>query len=412
MHEIPKAKIWQAIIPIVFLVILLTLNVQIFGDSTLAGPNQIALILAAGLAAVFACTAGLSWEYIRRKIVESIGSSMASILILFVIGSLSGTWMLSGVVPVMIYYGLQILNPSIFLVAAVIISSVTSLVTGSSWSTVATIGIALLGIGQALGFNEAVVAGAIISGAYFGDKISPLSDTTNLAPAMAGTDLFTHVKYMLFTTVPTMILTLIIFFVIGLLHPASDHQSGVDAALLAISSSFVITPWLLLVPVILFVLIIKKVAPIPALMAGTLIGGVFALIFQPQIVAQIGASPDVFKASYVAFAKAMFGEISIHTSNQAVNELLHTRGMSGMLNTVWLIISAMVFGGVMEAAGYLRLITMSIIGWAQSTGSLVATTAATCIFFNLTASDQYLSIVVPGRMFASTFRERKLAPEP
>ena len=411
MTEARRPSLWQALLPIAFLVAMLSYNVYLFGDGTLEGPNQIALLLAASLAAVIAGRLGINRVHMREQVVSSIGSAMPSILILLIIGSLSGTWLLSGVVPVMIYYGLQILHPSIFLFAAVVISAVTSLVTGSSWSTIATLGVALLGIGQAMGMNEGVVAGAIVSGAYFGDKMSPLSDTTNLAPAMAGTDLFTHIRYMMFTTVPTLSLTLLIALVMGFSFHAGENGTNVEAVLKAIESSMVISPWLLLVPVILFVLIIKKVAPLPALMAGTLLGGIFAIVFQPELIRQIGGNGSVYEASYMAFMKAMFGEIRIHTSHEAVNELLHTRGMEGMLNTIWLIMSAMVFGGVMESAGLLKRITQTIIGWARSTGSLVSSTVGTCLFFNLTASDQYLAIVVPGRMYSETYRERGLKPE-
>lgn len=408
----PKAPtLLEAIIPILFLVALLSYNVYLFEDSSIEGPNQIALLLSASLASIVAIRLGLNWKQVRQQIVSSIGSAMSSILILLIIGSLSGTWLLSGVVPVMIYYGLQILHPAIFLFAAVIISAISSLVTGSSWTTIATLGIALLGIGHALGFNEAVVAGAIISGAYFGDKMSPLSDTTNLAPAMAGTDLFTHIRYMAYTTIPSIVITLIIFLIIGFWSQPNVDNTNVEELLTLIDKSFYISPVLLLVPVFLFALILKKVAPLPALMAGTLLGGIFAIIFQPELISQVGARLSYTEASYMAVMKAMFGDISIQTGNLAMDKLLHTRGMTGMLNTVWLIMSAMVFGGVMESAGLLKRITQSIISWAQGTGSLVTSTVGTCLFFNITASDQYLAIVVPGRMYSETYQDRKLKPE-
>ena len=337
---------------------------------------------------------------------------MPSILILFLIGSLAGTWMISGVVPALVYYGLKILNPTIFLFASVVICSIVSLATGSSWSTVATIGIALLGIGTAMGIHEGIVAGAIISGAYFGDKMSPMSDTTNLAPAMAGTDLFTHIRYMVYTTGPSILITMIIFLIMGFTYDFESTPGDIESVLSSLESSFNITPWLFIVPAFLIFIIIKKVPPVPSLLAGTLLGGIFAIIFQPQIVNQVsGIDGSYLKSSYIALMQSMFGPVEIHTANDAVNDLLSTRGMAGMLNTIWLIITAMVFGGVMESAGLLMKITQSVIKHVKSTASLVASTVATCLFFNLTASDQYIAIVVPGRMYAKTYRDKKLAPE-
>ncbi|GAB1450087.1 Na+/H+ antiporter NhaC family protein [Draconibacterium sp.] len=355
---------------------------------------------------------GYRWESVRAKVVTTIGSAMPSILILLLIGSLAGTWMISGVVPAMIYYGLNIVNPKLFLVTAVLVGSIVSVATGSSWSTIATIGVALLGIGKALGLGEAVVAGAIISGAYFGDKMSPLSDTTNLAPAMAGTDLFTHIKYMTITTTPTYILTLLIFLVIGFRYDFGGTVINIESVQSAIDGTFNTNPLLFLVPVILFAIIILKVPPIPALIAGTLLGGVFAIIFQPEIIKTIsGVTGNYAKAAYISVMQSMFGDISLTTSDPKITELLSTSGMRGMLDTIWLILSAMVFGGIMESAGLLRRITQPIIKYAKSTGSLVTSTVVTCIFFNTTASDQYLAIVVPGRMFRKSYQDKGLAPE-
>jgi Na+:H+ antiporter, NhaC family len=406
-----EARLIEALIPILLLIVLLTLNVFLFED-TLSGANQIALIFAAAVAGIIATRLGYHWETVRAKVVSTIGSAMPSILILLLIGSLAGTWMISGVVPAMIYYGLDIMNPKLFLLTAVVVGAIVSLATGSSWSTVATIGVALLGIGKALGMNEAVVAGAIISGAYFGDKMSPLSDTTNLAPAMAGTDLFTHIRYMVFTTVPSFLLTLIIFLFIGLSYNFSGAVVNVEHVQSAIDGTFNINPLLFLVPVILFTIILLKVPPIPALFAGTLLGAIFSIIFQPDIIRTItGISDNYTKASYIATMQSMFGDISLTTSDPKITELLSTSGMRGMLDTIWLILSAMVFGGIMESAGLLRRITQPIVKYAKSTGSLVASTVVTCIFFNTTASDQYLAIVVPGRMFRKTFEDKGLKPE-
>ena len=427
-----ELTLFSALIPILFLILFLTLNVLLFGDDTLGGSNQIILLLAAVLASAIAYRHHITWETIKDRILRSIGKAMPAMLILLLIGSLAGTWLISGVVPAMILYGLKIIHPKVFLLTAVIVSGLVSIATGSSWSTIATIGVALLGIGKALGFHEGLVAGAIISGAYFGDKMSPLSDTTNLAPAIAGTDLFTHIRYMTITTVPSIILAIIIFTVLGFVIELQHVEANIAGVVVAINESFYISPILLLVPAILLFIIIKKVPPLPALMIGTLAGGMFAIIFQKDIVLFLGtvdtnstmlamknglmslfgrADGTYFFASYKAFMVSMFGNVSIPSDNQIVNELFSTSGMAGMLNTVWLILSAMVFGGTMQAAGMLARITHSIIKLAKSTGSLIASTIGTSVFFNLTASDQYISIVVPGEMYAKSYEERGLKPE-
>lgn len=407
-----EPAIWQALIPIGVLVLLLSINVIIFGADATGGPNQVAMVLAAGVGTIFAIRLGFSWKEIEHSIVKSISSAMAAILILMVIGALSGTWLLSGIVPAMIYYGLKILNPTIFLFAATVVCCIVSLATGSSWSTVATVGIALLGIGKTLGISEPVIAGAIISGSYFGDKMSPLSDTTNLAPAMAGTDLFTHIRYMMYTTIPTLIITLIIFLVWGFTLTTTDTSTETEAVMLAIDSAFNLNPLLFIVPALVLFMIVKKMPALPALLIGSLLGGIFAIIFQPQIIDQIsGINSDFVKSSFMAVMKSMAIDTAIHTDNAMITDLLSSGGMYGMMNTIWLIVCAMMFGGVMESCGMLRVIAERIIQWAHSTGSLVASTAATCIFFNLTASDQYMAIAVPGRMFADTYRKRGLKPE-
>lgn len=414
MQDSRKApSIVDALIPIIFLIILLIINIQIFGTDSLSGSNQIVLILSsvvAGSVAVFKLK--IHWETLQDGIVKSISSSMSAILILFLIGSLAGTWLLSGIVPAMIYYGLKILSPEIFLVAACIISSVVSVATGSSWTTVATVGVALLGIGKALGFEEGIIAGAIISGAYFGDKMSPLSDTTNLAPAMAGTDLFTHIRYMAKTTIPSMSITLVLFVIIGLNYETSGSVADVKIISDTISAKFNISGWLFIVPLAVLVMIVKKVPAIPALLSGALLGGVFAVIFQPEIIAMIADEAGSYTfLAFKAVMMALYGQIAIVTDNDIVNELLVTRGMGGMLNTIWLIICAMVFGGIMEESGMLRVLAEAIIRKVHSVGSLIASTAATCVFFNVTTSDQYLAILVPGRMYADVYRKRRLKPE-
>jgi Na+:H+ antiporter, NhaC family len=408
-----EASLFEALLPIIFLISALALNVIIYGADSTYGPNQIALILAAMAGVLVALRLGYSWTEMEGGMVSSISSAMAAILILLLIGALAGTWLLSGIVPAMIYYGLKILNPGIFLFAACFVCAVVSLATGSSWSTVATVGIALLGIGKTLGFHEGIIAGAIISGAYFGDKMSPLSDTTNLAPAMAGTDLFTHIRHMVYTTVPAISIALILFLVIGLMGGEKDSPiNEVQTVLDSIDTAFNISPFLFLVPGIVIFMIIKKMPAFPALLIGTLLGGVTAVIFQPQAVQQVsGITNDWANSSYQAVLKAMYTKISLTTDNAMVNELLTTRGMEGMLNTIWLIICAMMFGGVMEASGLLERITKAIIGLAKSTGSLIASTLITCGILNITASDQYLAIVVPGRMFRKVYRDRGLKPE-
>jgi NhaC family Na+:H+ antiporter len=389
----------------------------IFGDNTTSGSNQLTLLISAAFAAILGLFYGSNYKEMLDGAIESISSAMGALIILLLIGSLAGTWMMSGIVPSMIYFGLKLLSPSIFLFAACIICSVVSLATGSSWSTIATIGIAMLGIGNALGINEGLTCGAIISGSYFGDKMSPLSDTTNLAPAMAGTDLISHIKYMMWTTIPSIIITLIIFFIIGLNLDAQVGQlTQIESLQNALSTSFNISSWTLIVPIIVIIMIIKKVPAIPALLFGSIAGGVYGAIFQPNIIEEISGSVsvsslDYIKNSYIAVVNAMTVDVDIQTSNIAVNDLISTSGMSGMLNTIWLIICAMSFGGIMEKTGFLSTITNSLMKFVNSQKSLILTTSGTCLFLNITASDQYLAIVVPGRMFASSYKKYGLDPK-
>ena len=412
MREKKTASLFHALFPILFLVFLLIINVSIFGDDSLDGSIQIVLILSSAVASVLAFNLGFTWDDIQKGILKSINSSMSSILILFLVGSLAGSWLLSGVVPAFIYYGIQILNPKIFLFAACIICIIVSMATGSSWTTSATIGIALIGIGKALGISDGLIAGAILSGAYFGDKMSPLSDTTNLAPAMAGTDLFTHIRYLMITTVPSILISLVIFIFLGL-NISSDIESD-NAVLISnlINETFYISPILFLVPAVVILLIYKKIKAVPSLFIGVILGSLFALIFQKNLVVEVSGMKDISWISlFSGTMKSLYGSISIQTSNQIVNELLSSSGMFGMLNTIWLVISAMIFGGVMETAGFLKKISSIILDKINSTGSLVTSTAGTCIFFNLTASDQYLSIVVPGKMYSKIYQDKGLAPE-
>lgn len=403
----------KALIPIIFLIVLLAYNVIfVFGDSALDGSNQLILLLSAGVAAVVGISEGIPWKKMRDGITHSVASTVPSLILLLFIGALAGTWLVSGIIPAMIYYGLDLLNPTIFLVAGCLICSIVSLATGSSWSTIATVGIALLGIGKAMGINEAVIGGAVISGAYFGDKISPMSDTTNLAPAMAGTDLFTHIRYMLWTTVPTIIITLIIFLVMGLNYGSGEEIDGAFAIQKELSDTFYITPWVFLVPIAVIVMIIRKVPAIPALVGGVILGALFAIIFQGDLLNGLAAgSTGGFENTYTILMNAMTVSFSIPAEDPMLADLLSSGGMSGMLNTVWLILCAMAFGGVMESCGFLAVLSQALIKRAKSTTALVSTTVATCLTLNVTASDQYLAIVVPGRMYAPVFKKRGLAPQ-
>ncbi len=471
--DISRIPLVAALVPIVVLISLLFFNVQLYGDLASGGPNQVALLLSAALAAVIGRACGTPFERITKGIVHSIGSALTAMLILLLIGGLTATWMASGIVPAMIYYGLQILSPQYLLVAAVIIAAIVSVATGSSWTTVGTVGVALVGIGQALGVPDGMIAGAIISGAYFGDKISPLSDTTNLAAAMASVNLFTHIRYMLLTTIPTMLLSLLIF---GILGGQLDATGSVkDAEILAdlISTRFVISPLLFLVPAMVVAMVIWRFDAIIALFTAMLVGALVAIFCQVALVRDLSGVDDAYwQQSYRVLNNLIAGgadfsrpillegdaaaqvmekhgltipiageqlanlaslsesDLAVALETQLPNRpeeqktvstavghilsaqsLLKTKGMSGMLSTIWLIFCAMCFGGAMESCGLLKRITTPLVNWAQGTASLIATTAGSCIFVNVTASDQYLAIVVPGRMFRRTFAERGLAPQ-
>lgn len=409
MNASKSPSLIQAIIPVILLIGLLSLNVTIF-DDPLGGANQIALLIAATTGGIIAWYNRVKWDNILSKILQTINSAMPSILILLLIGALSGAWMISGVIPMMIYYGVDIMHPSYFLVASVILCCIVSLATGSSWSTIATVGVAILGVGNAFGLNPGLVAGAVISGAYFGDKMSPLSDTTNLAPAIAGTDLFTHIKYMVYTTVPTLTLTLIIFGIIGVFHISDNPITSTEFIKQGIAGTFNTSPILLLVPAILIFIIIKKVPPIPAMIGGTALGIIFALIFQPELLNQLISSQED-GSKYQLLMQAVSSKMELSTGTPEVDELLSTGGMEGMLDTVWLIIAALTFGGVMEAGGSLKKVSEVFMKFIYNNASLVGTTLFTCIFFNITACDQYLSIVVPGKMLQKIYQEKGLKPE-
>lgn len=407
----PSLSLLAALFPIIILVVLLAYNVTIFGDDALSGSNQFILLLGASVAYLVGICNKVSYGQMLQKVGENLQSVTVPILILLLVGALGGTWLLSGIIPTMIDYGLQIANPRFFLSACVLICALVSLATGSSWSTSATIGIALIGIGKALGLPMGMVAGAVISGAYFGDKLSPLSDTTNLAPAMADGELFTHIRYMLYTTLPSIIITVIVFTLLGLSFSASGE---VDTEMLSqsIREKFNINPWLFIVPAAVILMIAKKTPPLLALFIGTLLGGIFALIFQSQLLMEMSDSKLLnFNMAYKGILNSVALATDIETNNPLLNELFSSGGMQGMMGTIWLIICAMVFGGVMDAIGALNAISNALLKWSNNTFQLIASTAASSLTVNLSASDQYLAIVIPGKMFAQAYKDRKLAPE-
>ena len=411
MKSTQPISLTLALTPLLLLVILLGINVFYFGDASLDGSNQFILLIGGFLAALVGFYQKVSYEDMMEAVSNNLKSTSGSLLILLMVGALSGSWLISGIIPSMIFYGIKILNPTVFLAASVVICALISIATGSSWTTSATVGIALIGVGNAMGVPVGMTAGAIISGAYFGDKMSPLSDTTNLAPVMAGGELFSHIRYMTYTTIPSIVITLIVFIVLSL---GLEVNGAVETESLnaAIQERFFISPILFIVPVLVVLMIVKKTPPLIALLAGTLLGGVVALIFQPSLVASItGAHSLNFENGYKGMLTAFTTDVSVSTSNEALNDLFNSGGMAGMLGTIWLIICAMVFGGVMEAIGALNRITQSLLSLAESTFGLFASTVASCLAINLTASDQYLAIVVPGKMFSKAYKDRGLAPE-
>ena len=411
IKENVELNIWEALIPVFALVGMLSYNVYIFGDDALSGSNQFILILGAAVAAIVGFYNKVSYKEMMNAVAENVKSTTGALLILLLVGSLAGTWLVSGIIPTLIYGGLQILSPKIFLPATVVICALISIATGSSWTTSATVGIALVGIGQTIGLPLGMVAGAVLSGAYFGDKMSPISDTTNLAPAMAGGELFAHIRYMAYTTVPTITITLIVFTIIGITRPATG-ATDTTAILASINETFNVNWWLMLVPATVIFLIIRKTKPLIALLAGSLLGGLFAIIFQPDIIAKIGGSEVLnFQSAYKGVMTALTVDTAIETSNPELNDLFTAGGMAGMMGTVWLIVCAMVFGGVMDAIGALARISNALLSMATTVFGLFAATVASCLAVNITASDQYLAIVIPGKMFAKAYKERGLAPE-
>lgn len=408
-----EPSIGQALLPILVLVGLLAASVYLFGDGSSSGPNQIALILSAGVAGLVGLRNGFRWKAIERGMVHSISLAMGAVLILLVVGAVIGTWILSGVVPTMIYYGLLILTPSVFYAAACLICALVSMATGSSWTTAGTIGVALVGIAAAQNLHLGMAAGAIVSGAYFGDKMSPLSDTTNLAPAIAGTDLFTHIRHMAWTTTPSFLIALALFAVLGLVMPTPTDAGQLEGIMTGLRERFAIGPHILLPAVLVIVLVVRKMPALPALLIGALAGCLFALLFQQP--ATLGLAGETTLPSWVALLKgawiALFDGYRLESGNAALDELLTRGGMSSMLSTVWLILSAMMFGGAMEVTGLLQKIAAAILGLVRGTGSLIVATLATTFSGNIITSDQYMAIVLPGRMFRAEYRRRGLHPK-
>ena len=400
-----ELNIWEALIPVVILMALLAYNIFV-ADGVWLGDysNQYILLMGGVVAAIVGLFNKVSIGGMIAEIWENWKSIFIPIMILLLVGALAGTWLVSGVIPAMVYYGLQVLSPEIFLPASIVIAAVISIATGSSWTTSATVGIALIGIGGALGIPTGMIAGAVISGAYFGDKMSPLSDTTNLAPAMAGTDLFTHIRYMTITTVPTIIITLIVFSIISM-NLETTGSTDISGLLSSIKNTFNITPYLFIVPIVVIVLIVTKTKPLIALSTGVLMAIVFAFIFQPEILASLSPS------SFQSIINAIFIDTEIATDNEKLNELFSSGGIKGMLWTILLVMCAMVFGGVMDAIGALARITKELLKFATTVFGLFASTVFSCLGLNALASDQYLALVIPGKMFKQAFEDKGLAPE-
>jgi len=399
-----------SLVPVALLVVMLASSVALFGDGSSAGPNQIALMLAAGVGILIGMMHGHSWAAIEKGIVHGISLSLGAVIILLTVGALIGSWILAGIVPTMIYYGLMLLSPSVFLPSACALCCLVSLATGSSWTTAGTVGVALIGIAVAQGVSPGLAAGAVVSGAYFGDKMSPLSDTTNLAPAVAGAELFTHIRHMMWGTIPSISAALLLYAVIGLSVAPPRDTAQVNAILESLRGAFAVGPHLLLPVLVVLVLVVKKMPAFPALLIGALVGCVFAVVFQPQATLAYANSPGL--PAWAALAKgtwiSLFDGFKLDSGNAALDSLLSRGGMANMLSTVWLILMAMMFGAVMEGTGMLQRIAASILSLVRGTGSLIVATLVTSIGMNILASDQYMAIVLPGRMFRVEYARRGL----
>lgn len=400
----------QALLPIGLLVILLAFSVYLYGSDSSYGANQIALIICAAVALFVGLKNGQTWRELEKGVVDGISIALGALLILLMVGALIGAWILAGTVPTMIYYGLQILSPEYFYVATCAICAVVALSIGSSWTTAGTVGIGLIGVSQGLGLSMEITAGAIISGAYFGDKMSPLSDTTNLAPAVTGTDLFTHIRHMVWTTAPALIISFIIFGIIGLNTDANEQVLVLEDTLQLLNDNFNISLWTLVPMLVVFVLAFKKVPAIATILVGALLASVFAVVLQPEVIVTFVNEPELQKG--LVYLKgvwtSLFSGFSVSTGNAVYDDLLSGGGMTSMLNTMFLIITAMSFGAAMEVTGLLHKLIKTVIGVAKSTGSLIGSVLATCIGMNIITADQYISIVLPGRMYKAEFKRRGL----
>lgn len=395
-----------SLIPIAALIVLLFFTISTFGSDALTGASQVSLLVATALCVFIGMWRyGIPWKDFEKAITNNIAGVSSALIILLIIGALSAVWMVSGVVPTLIYYGVQIIHPRFFLLCTCIICAVVSVMTGSSWTTIATIGIALMGIGKAQGFEEGWIAGAIISGAYFGDKVSPLSDTTILASSVTDTPLFTHIRYMLFTTVPSLIITLLLFTGMGFTHEAANMDS-ITLFTAALDAKFHITPWLLIVPIVTGILIARKVPSIVTLFISTALTVVFMLIFQPGLLYEVaGAGATGIEGLYKGTMMTLFGPTALDAGNPEINELVATRGMAGMMNTIWLIICAMCLGGAMTASGMLASITAVFVRFTRRLTGMVASTVGAGLFLNLATADQYISIILTGNMFKDIYRQ-------
>ena len=401
----------DAIIPIIVLIIMLSVSVYLYGDNSSYGANQIALILSASIAAIIAIKNGYSWKEVESGIVKGIGMGMRAILILLAVGALIGTLIMSGTVPAMIFYGLDILSPSFFYFTACIICAISSISIGSSWTVAGTLGVALMGIAAGLGLSPSVTAGAIISGAYFGDKMSPLSDTTNLAPAIAGTDLFSHIRHMAWTTGPSLIIALIIFLIMGLTSNAEGNAEGLELIQSTLNQIFNINIISFVPIIVIFVLAYKKMPAFPTILIGALLAGLFSILLQPEVVSNFVNQAELSSALTMISGvwTALHSGFVLESGVTVVDDLLTRGGMASMLNTIWLVVCALTFGAVLETAQLLHKLVEKVLIFANSTGSLIVTTIATCIGINIIAADQYIAIVLPGRMYRAEFKRRKLA---
>lgn len=413
MSEPRQASLLESLIPIMSLVFMLGFSVFFFGSDSSYGPNQIALIIAAAIASMVAIKIGHTWSNILESMIASISTAMGALLIFLCVGALIGTWLISGTVPTLIFYGLELLNPKIFYPAACLICAVAALATGSSWTVAGTLGVALIAVSIGLNLSPAIAAGAIISGAYFGDKMSPLSDTTNLAPAVTGTDLFTHIKHMVWTTTPSFLMALVIFMILGFGVDSDIEDSTITLLTETLDATFNITLLALLPLLVVFLMAIRKVPALPTILFGAILGGVMAFFLQPEAVIIFADSNDLpptlslIKGIWLALATGYTSATGI----PEIDSLLSRGGMQSMLNTMWLVISAMSFGAVLEHAGMLKTIISSSLKAAKSTGSLISTVILSCISINIVCADQYISIVLAGKMFKAEFKKRNLDPK-